>query len=290
MLTLHLWVGNMPTDFDATPLYIDAAGYTAAPGVTYDRDAQTLAGADPDAVFAEFRRLAGLVAEAGHGADIAPDDLAAPDLTACPVQLIDPGYRSAGESLARLTCRDAATFAAWVEGVPEMRAHAAAGTLIGRTLTRVKIDVARDSMGGMDMGDYLARLESAVRDLPDLDPDAEIDISAADTTRYEGLYSDTLPHRYDAAADRLNQLAGGVFAEMCRGPVVVAEEDEDEAAGLVCGHQIQHDNSGVGHNWRDIDAADIPASVREEIEGEIIDGGKGECPDMVASNGQHYRW
>lgn len=40
----------------------------------------------------------------------------------------------------------------------------------------------------------------------------------------------------------------------------------------VCDKQIQHDNSGVGHNWRNIDASEIPADIREEIEGEIVDG------------------
>lgn len=59
---------------------------------------------------------------------------------------------------------------------------------------------------------------------------------------------------------------------------------------LVCGHQIQHDNSGVGHNWRNIDRDDIPASIVEEIEGEIIDGKRDECDDFRASNGLHYRW
>ena len=60
---------------------------------------------------------------------------------------------------------------------------------------------------------------------------------------------------------------------------------------LVCGCQIQHDASGgQGHCWRNIAADDIPASIRQEIEGEIIDGGKEECDNFVASNGQHYRW
>ena len=58
----------------------------------------------------------------------------------------------------------------------------------------------------------------------------------------------------------------------------------------VCGCQIQHDASGQGHAWRNIDAENIPANIREEIEGEIIDGGKDECADFVASNGLHYRW
>lgn len=58
----------------------------------------------------------------------------------------------------------------------------------------------------------------------------------------------------------------------------------------ICGNQIQHDNSGVGHNWRNIDANDIPANIVAEIECEIIDGGKEECENFVASNGIHYRW
>lgn len=58
----------------------------------------------------------------------------------------------------------------------------------------------------------------------------------------------------------------------------------------VCGYQIQHDASGVGHCWRNIDREDIPASIVEEIEGEIIDGKVDDTDDFVASNGEHYRW
>ena len=58
----------------------------------------------------------------------------------------------------------------------------------------------------------------------------------------------------------------------------------------VCGQTIQHDNSGVGHNWRTTTADDLPANIREEIECEIIDGGKESCDDYTATNGQHYRW
>ena len=64
----------------------------------------------------------------------------------------------------------------------------------------------------------------------------------------------------------------------------------NEIETTVCGNQVQIDNSGVGHNWRNIDASDIPANIREELEGEMIDGGKDECDDYVASNGCHYRW
>lgn len=58
----------------------------------------------------------------------------------------------------------------------------------------------------------------------------------------------------------------------------------------VCGATVQRDNSGVGHNWRTVAADDLPANIREEIECEIIDGGKESCADYTASNGLHYRW
>lgn len=58
----------------------------------------------------------------------------------------------------------------------------------------------------------------------------------------------------------------------------------------VCGAQIQVDRSGQGHNWRTVDAYDLPAGIVEEIAAEIIDGGQDECEDYVASNGLHYRW
>ena len=53
---------------------------------------------------------------------------------------------------------------------------------------------------------------------------------------------------------------------------------------------IYIDRSGVGHSWRPVAADDLPANVREEIECEIIDGGKDSCDDYVASNGLHYSW
>lgn len=58
---------------------------------------------------------------------------------------------------------------------------------------------------------------------------------------------------------------------------------------LICGCKVQHDNSGVGHNWRTVDASDLPSSIREEIETEIAEGNE-DCKDYVASNGLHYRW
>lgn len=64
----------------------------------------------------------------------------------------------------------------------------------------------------------------------------------------------------------------------------------NEIDALVCGCQVQVDHSGVGHCWRDVTADDLPANIRQEIECEIIDGGREECDDYVASNGLHYRW
>ena len=67
--------------------------------------------------------------------------------------------------------------------------------------------------------------------------------------------------------------------------------DEAETTdGLVCGCRVQHDASGQGHAWRDIDADDLPADTRLEIECEIIDGGQETCAKYVARGGLHYRW
>lgn len=67
------------------------------------------------------------------------------------------------------------------------------------------------------------------------------------------------------------------------------DTDMNSESELICGNQIQIDRSGQGHAWQNIDASDIPASVREEIEGEIC-AGNDDCDGFVASNGQHYRW
>lgn len=70
----------------------------------------------------------------------------------------------------------------------------------------------------------------------------------------------------------------------------VAIEEADEAESTICGNVIKHDNSGVGHNWRRIDASEIPADIREEIAAEIIDGKKSTCECYTASNGLNYQW
>jgi hypothetical protein len=67
-------------------------------------------------------------------------------------------------------------------------------------------------------------------------------------------------------------------------------QDDPDIEGWVCGVRVQVDRSGVGHCWVNVAASDIPYSIREEIEGEMIDGDKETCDDFVASNGLHYRW
>lgn len=69
-----------------------------------------------------------------------------------------------------------------------------------------------------------------------------------------------------------------------------AEEAEEDAQVMLCGNKIQIDKSGVGHCWVAATGFDVPANIRDEIEGEMIDGGKDDCDDFVASNGCHYRW
>jgi len=64
----------------------------------------------------------------------------------------------------------------------------------------------------------------------------------------------------------------------------------DTSTNLVCGCRVQIDRSGVGHCWVDADEYSLTPTVVQEIEGEIIDGGRDECDDFVASNGLHYRW
>ena len=63
-----------------------------------------------------------------------------------------------------------------------------------------------------------------------------------------------------------------------------------ETMHLFDGITFQVDRSGVGHNWRTIEAGDLPANVAEEIDWEIVENGKLECDDYVATNGLHYRW
>jgi hypothetical protein len=86
-----------------------------------------------------------------------------------------------------------------------------------RTIQSVNVSVTRDGMGDMDLGDYLVRLEAAIRAMPGVTEDTEIDVMEGDVTKYEGLYTDSEFWQYDALSDRLMAVAEGVFSQMCRG-------------------------------------------------------------------------
>lgn len=58
---------------------------------------------------------------------------------------------------------------------------------------------------------------------------------------------------------------------------------------LICGKEIQHDASGVGHDWRWVSADSMYRETVEEIAGAITDG-LDSCPLYIADGGQHYRW
>lgn len=68
--------------------------------------------------------------------------------------------------------------------------------------------------------------------------------------------------------------------------LMMAEECE---LFTICGKEIKHDRSGVGHCWVDADDDCVPQHIAEEIAAEILSG-KDTCDDYVASNGQHYCW
>jgi hypothetical protein len=72
-----------------------------------------------------------------------------------------------------------------------------------------------NSLGDIDPAEYLSRLESAIRAMPDCTPETTVDVFLGDETRYEGMYSDSEMWEYDSLTDRLNGLAERVFAEMC---------------------------------------------------------------------------
>jgi hypothetical protein len=58
---------------------------------------------------------------------------------------------------------------------------------------------------------------------------------------------------------------------------------------LTC-RTIQVDRSGIGHNWRTVEAHDLPGKVAEEIDWEIAENNMTTCDCYLATNGLQYRW
>ena len=55
----------------------------------------------------------------------------------------------------------------------------------------------------------------------------------------------------------------------------------------IADHDIEHDASGVGHNWRP--AGNLPADIAEEISCWIAEGEPSSGDKYTAGNGQAYR-
>lgn len=118
-ITLKLWVSNQPgNDSDRTSDYLALAvtgDWSAPPGVVLDVAGATLSGDCPEVVWRAYGLLADVVAEVGHGDDVA-DDVGQPSLTACPV-----GLDGAAKSLARKESTAHDTWAEFVAAVPALR-------------------------------------------------------------------------------------------------------------------------------------------------------------------------
>ncbi len=109
MITLQLWVANQIGDSDQTINYIEATGWHPPAGVVFDEDEQTLSGI-AELTWQAYRTLAALVTRVGHGVDVDDDEIDAPALTACPVELMVAGCTCAAESLARQRSQESLTW------------------------------------------------------------------------------------------------------------------------------------------------------------------------------------
>jgi hypothetical protein len=77
------------------------------------------------------------------------------------------------------------------------------------------------------------------------------------------------------------KLGGGKLHQYSCGAII-------HEASTLCGKAISTDNSGVGHNWRRVDADSLSGDVREILAGEIIDGGRESGKECIG--GIWYRW
>ena len=69
---------------------------------------------------------------------------------------------------------------------------------------------------------------------------------------------------------------------------VQAAINASNPAAIVCGKIIQIDRSGVGHNWRNLPAADLTDDLADILTAEILDSPKDY--GRVDVGGVHYRW
>lgn len=97
-ITLVIWIENQPDfGYDLTEEYISVSRWEPPTGVTFEGN--RLSG-DPHATFAAYVQLRRILEDLGHGDGC--EDLDPPSLTACPLEMMEEGYQSAGESLAHV--------------------------------------------------------------------------------------------------------------------------------------------------------------------------------------------
>mgnify|MGYP000091144097 CR=1 FL=1 len=65
------------------------------------------------------------------------------------------------------------------------------------------------------------------------------------------------------------------------------EQAAAENAQIAADHEVEHDGSGVGHDWRP--AGDLPADIAEEIACWIIEDEPQAGDEYQATNGETYR-
>jgi hypothetical protein len=153
------------------------------------------------------------------------------------------------------------------------------------TLAEAEADLARDQKGCRKQGGYSDRHIAYVGSDGYLYAD-----DACEQVIWPSHGRSNGAVRADLGDDgRASYEAGAAGIPTAKGMTMTTNEYPTET-DYVAGMPIEHDNSGVGHNWRRISRDDIPADVAEEIEGEIIDGKRETCDDFLASNGLHYRW
>lgn len=89
--------------------------------------------------------------------------------------------------------------------------------------------------------------------------------------------------------DASHAASAGLAWDEIPADIAVREVEADEETWPE-GWRVQIDRSGRGHDWRNIELADVPADVAEAIAAAILEDGESPDDGVVLSNGQRYRW
>ena len=115
--TVNVRVENHTCDHDVTYAYLQNADWAPSEGVQYNAEECTLSGDNPEQVWADYKSLAAVIAELGHGDS---SETEAPILSACPAELIDLYSGGASEALARMNSVECDTWGEFVASVPSL--------------------------------------------------------------------------------------------------------------------------------------------------------------------------